>query len=130
MAKHVIPRACKIGAVGFQIIQGARSRDALEFAFLAQDIEKDSGRGPRFGVAVEIDDIIKIARPGTLGERPDFLGKGFFIGICRDVNAIFRRIAIRVIDRQANRGERQMFVGCQVQLDVGNVLTAWGDRAR
>ena len=47
VAEHVIPRAFKIGAVRLQIGRRAGDRYALEFAFLAQDIEQHRWRWSR-----------------------------------------------------------------------------------
>ena len=101
VAEHVIPRAFKIGAVRLQIGRRAGDRYALEFAFLAQDIEQHRWRWSRVGVAIEIDDIIEVARPGTLGQRPHLFTEGFLIGVGADMNAFARFIAIGVIDGKA-----------------------------
>ena len=41
--------------------------NALEFAFLPQDIEQDRGRRPGLGVARQVDDVIEVARPRPVG---------------------------------------------------------------
>ena len=122
------PCAFKIGAMRFQRGNIAWHRDTLEFTLLAEDIEQNCWSWPGLFIAVEIDHIVKIVRSGPFSERPNFLAKGFFICIGSDMDAVFRHIAIGVIDREPHRGQGEMLVGRQIELDVGDVLAARGDR--
>ncbi len=52
----------------------------------------------RLDVAVEIDHIIEIARPGALDERPYLLAEGFLVGVGGDVNAVSGRVTVWMED--------------------------------
>ena len=129
MAEHVIPRAGQVRTMGLQISNRQRHADSFEPAFLGQNIKQDGRLGAGLRVAVEIHDVIEIARARPFGERSYLFGKGFRVGVGKHLNAIPRRIAVWVMNRHPNGVEHQCLVGRQVQLDVRNAPAAGGDRA-
>ena len=115
--EHIAPRPFKVGPVFIEIAD-LRHRNALEFAFLAQHIEQYGRRRARFGVAVEIDDIIEIARPCPFGERAHFFAKGLFISVGKHFDTAVRCVTVGMKDRHPDRREDKPFVCGQIKFDA------------
>ena len=118
MVQHVGPSSLELTAVRLDVGK-LRQLDALEDAFLAQYGDELLLFGPGLGVAVEIDDIIKVARPRALAQRPEFLGKGFNIIVGEHLDAFLGGVAIGMKNFGDRGRQYDAFVGGQVELNSG-----------
>ena len=96
-----------------------RNSKAAVFAFLLQDIEQDGRPRPRFGVAIEIDHIVKVARTRAVAEGPHLFSEGFLIGVAQDGDPLLRRIAVVVEDDALSRRQDEKLIGRQIELNCG-----------
>lgn len=108
------PSPFKVGPVCVEI-SGLRYGNALELAFLAQDIKHHGGRRACLGVAEKIDYIVEIARPCPFGQRPHFLTECLFIRIGENLNAAIGFIAVGMEDRSAHGRKDKALVSGQVE---------------
>jgi hypothetical protein len=72
------------------VVREGGNRDAFEIALLPQDIQQNDGRRPGIDVPLKVDHIVKIPRPGALGERSDLLPERFGIVVSEDFDAVVR----------------------------------------
>jgi hypothetical protein len=118
MVQHVGPASLELTAVPLDVGK-PRQLYALEDAFLAQYGDELLLFGSGLGVAVEIDDIVKVARPRALAQRPKLLGKGFNIIVGEHLDAFLGGIA-KGMKNFGDRGRQDdAFVGRQVELNSG-----------
>ena len=92
--------------------------DALERTFLAQHGNELLLLGAGLGVSVEVDDVIEVARPGALGERPEFFGEGFDVVVGEHLDAFFRGVGIGMKNFDGVGRQDDALVGRQVELDA------------
>src|SRR5262245_24043599 len=97
MVQHVGPAPFDVTAVALNVGKLGQ-RDALEVAFLAQYGDKLLLLGACLAVAIEIDDVVEVARPGALAQRPEFFGEGFDVIVGEYLDALFGSVAIGMKD--------------------------------
>ena len=105
-----------------------RNIKAAVFAFLFQDIEQDGGPRPRFGVAVEIDHIVEVARTRAVAEGTHLFSECLLIGVAQDGDPLRRRIAVIVEDGALDRRQDEKLIGRQIELDARETAGAGSDR--
>ena len=100
--------------MGLEVGQ-SRDFDAFEGAFFLKDLEKPGRLRPRVGIAVEIDDVIEVARPGALGERPELLREGLEVIVGPDLDPVPRCVRIRMEYLSSDRGQNDNLVRRQIE---------------
>jgi hypothetical protein len=89
MVQHVGPARLNIVTVPLNVGK-LRQRKPLEGAFLAQNVGKLLLLGAGLGIAIQIDDIVEVARPSALAQRPEFFSEGFDVIVGEDARAAAR----------------------------------------
>ena len=97
--QHMPPADLELGAVRLNINETGNA-DPLKGAFFRQHVEKLDGLGPRVGVPVKVDDVIKVARSRSLRERPKLLGERFDVIIGEDFHLGLAGICVRRAHRR------------------------------
>ena len=92
-----MPGTRDIGSMCLQCCEH-RNREPAVRTFLLKNIEQDGGPGACFGVAIEINHIVEIARSRPVAKGTELFGKRFLVGIAEDSDPVRRRIAVVVKD--------------------------------
>ena len=116
--KHVRPHHLKRLAIGLQGYEGGQG-DCLVIALLPEHVEQDRGCWPAVRVAVEVHDVIEIARTCSLSERAQLFTKGFFVGITIRPDSAFRLVAVRMKNFAAHGRQHKPFIRSEIELYLG-----------
>ena len=99
VGKHLVPLYLDGGplrAVGQRCI--GRNRDALELAFACQRAADDGTVRLQISAAVEMHDVVQVARSLALCQGAHLLGEDFLERIAQDVYAVCRHVGIGVVN--------------------------------
>lgn len=96
-----------------------RNGDSLEGTFLAQNVHQYAGIWSRLIIAVQVDHIVEIARPGTFTESPNLFAEGFLVGLTEHFDAAIGRIAVWVEYRFLDGWHHHHLISGQIKFILG-----------
>ena len=115
VAQHVLPACFECILVPLEITD-LRDPNALEVAFLAENVEQDRWRGSCVGITVKVHNVVEISRPRALSKRADLLTECLFVGVGLHDDIPIWRVAVRMEYRNAHRRKDKEFVSREVEL--------------
>ena len=93
MREHLVPVALENRSLRLETGESGQIH-SLERALLTEHVEQHRRCGTRFRVAEEVDHVIQVPRPGTLGKGSHLFPERLFVGVRPDGDASLGLVAV------------------------------------